>query len=200
MVSWPVSERAGVVDSGFRTPGRPKHAGWDIFVPEGTPVRSIFGGTIKRAGWTGGAGCAIHEDSGAGLSAVYMHLSALAVYAGDEVREGETIALTGDTGKSRGPHLHVGILATDAWIAANTAIVNVNDAAPAHGWPGWWIDPEIVLGAPREELPAVSGFLGELAELKRRRARRAMRPCSQPGSGAQVLVLAVLAAVALTYE
>ena len=51
-------------------------------------------------------GGAIFLDHGQGLVSVFMHLSEVQVEAGQRVTAGEQIALTGNTGRTTGPHLH----------------------------------------------------------------------------------------------
>lgn len=95
------------VDRGYFTQFfGPGHAGVDIGVPTGTPVRSPIGGTVVWAGW---------EDSGYGLLVVVAngpvraflaHLSAVRVAPGQRVAPGEIVGLSGNTGRSTGPHLH----------------------------------------------------------------------------------------------
>jgi murein DD-endopeptidase MepM/ murein hydrolase activator NlpD len=82
------------------------HTGVDLAAPEGTPVVAVQGGVVTRAGPRGGYGNAVEIDHGGGLTTLYGHASALAVHAGDVVREGETIAAVGHTGRATGPHLH----------------------------------------------------------------------------------------------
>jgi murein DD-endopeptidase MepM/ murein hydrolase activator NlpD len=48
-------------------------------------------------------------DHGQGLLSLYMHLSRLDVKEGDQVAKGQEIALSGDTGRATGPHLHIAV-------------------------------------------------------------------------------------------
>jgi len=82
------------------------HKGTDIAVPTGTAVMASSGGKVTRAGWASGYGNVVyitHED---GKETRYAHLSKILVKAGQEVKQGEKIALSGNTGRSSGPHLH----------------------------------------------------------------------------------------------
>ncbi|MET7391745.1 transglycosylase family protein [Streptomyces sp. NPDC005529] len=82
------------------------HTGVDFPVPEGTPVVAVSDGTVVSAGWGGAYGNQIvirHTD---GMYSQYAHLSSLKVSAGQTVRAGDGIGLSGTTGNSTGPHLH----------------------------------------------------------------------------------------------
>jgi murein DD-endopeptidase MepM/ murein hydrolase activator NlpD len=85
---------------------RKVHTGIDLAAPEGTPVVAIDGGVVKSAGPRGGYGNAVEIDHGGGVTTVYAHASSLAVHAGQQVQEGQTIAAVGQTGRATGPHLH----------------------------------------------------------------------------------------------
>lgn len=81
------------------------HYGTDIAVPTGSPIVAAADGTIVEARWKGGYGYAVVINHG-GLVTLYGHNSKLLVKAGDVVKRGQTIALSGSTGRSTGPHLH----------------------------------------------------------------------------------------------
>jgi murein DD-endopeptidase MepM/ murein hydrolase activator NlpD len=106
---WPVR---GPVSSEFgkrRSPwtrAQEFHAGMDIAVGVGTPVRAPAAGTVAHAGPLGDYGIALILDHGDNLRTLYAHLSRVRVKAGQEVKRGADIALTGNTGRSSGPHLH----------------------------------------------------------------------------------------------
>ena len=83
-----------------------QHNGTDFGTPVGTPVKAPEGGVIKQATVNGGsAGTMIVLDAG-GTVHKFFHLSKLMVEPGDQVEQGQTIGLTGNTGRSTGPHLH----------------------------------------------------------------------------------------------
>lgn len=81
------------------------HAGIDLALPPGSPVRAAAAGRVLRAGWMDAYGYAVILDHGRGVRTYYGHLSSLAVRAGARVRRGQVIARSGDTGVSTGPHL-----------------------------------------------------------------------------------------------
>ncbi|MCM1499364.1 MAG: peptidoglycan DD-metalloendopeptidase family protein [Clostridium sp.] len=82
------------------------HAGTDVGVPIGTTVRASRAGQVVTAGWVGGYGNCVIIDHGDGVSTRYGHLSEVTVGVGQYVDQGEQVALSGNTGRSTGPHLH----------------------------------------------------------------------------------------------
>lgn len=82
------------------------HNGLDIAVPSGTPVLAADSGVVLVSGWRGGYGNFVALDHGNGISTCYGHNSKLLVKAGEKVVKGQTIAVSGNTGLSTGPHLH----------------------------------------------------------------------------------------------
>jgi len=106
---WPV---VGLLRSSFGRRSDPFsgegafHTGVDIAVPSGTPVHVSGDGVVEAAGWRGGYGKLVIVDHGNGLETCYAHLSQLLVVPGQEVRRNETIALTGTSGHTTGPHIH----------------------------------------------------------------------------------------------
>lgn len=82
------------------------HPGVDWATPVGTSVVASCGGKVSKAGWASGYGYCVfieHED---GKQTRYGHLSKVLVKVGQTVKQGEKIALSGNTGNSTGPHLH----------------------------------------------------------------------------------------------
>ena len=82
------------------------HAGIDLAVPIGTPVSAAMKGTVSFAGWGNGYGYRVVLDHPDGTQTTYNHLSDIGVTVGEEVSAGHTIALSGNSGNSTGPHLH----------------------------------------------------------------------------------------------
>ncbi len=101
-----VSPAAGMLTSRFGPRWGEVHEGIDIAVPVGTPVRAAQDGTVAAAGPAEGFGRWVVLDHAGGLRTVYGHLSAERVVIGQPVHAGQTVALSGNTGDSRGPHLH----------------------------------------------------------------------------------------------
>ena len=85
-----------------------RHGGLDLAGPVGNPIYASKSGTVLKAqcGWNWGYGCYVHLDNGSGIETIYAHASQLLVSPGDYVNQGQTIALSGNTGNSTGPHLH----------------------------------------------------------------------------------------------
>jgi murein DD-endopeptidase MepM/ murein hydrolase activator NlpD len=105
---WPVD---GPVVSGFgwRFGGSEFHAGIDIAVPSGTPIRAAAAGTViftEPEASSGGYGNFTCIDHGGGLSTCYAHQESFAVSAGQQVAQGQIIGYSDCTGHCFGPHVH----------------------------------------------------------------------------------------------
>lgn len=102
----------GRLSSGFGARSAPtkgastNHKGVDWAVPIGTTVAASNAGTVVHAGWASGYGYAVYINHADGRQTRYGHLSKVLVKAGQTVSQGERIALSGNTGRSTGPHLH----------------------------------------------------------------------------------------------
>lgn len=82
------------------------HTGVDYAAPTGTPVMSIGDGTVLSAGWgSGGAGNTVKIRHNSVYTTAYLHLSKMAVKAGQHVSQGQVIGYVGMTGTATGPHL-----------------------------------------------------------------------------------------------
>jgi len=110
---WPlVNDKESYISSNFGWRTDPissqqeYHEGLDIAVWYNTPVITTADGRITFAGWENGYGWSVEVDHGNGYKTFYAHLNEIKVSKGDKVSEGATIALTGNSGRSTGPHLH----------------------------------------------------------------------------------------------
>lgn len=110
---WPATGRiSGIFGSQRILNGKPKspHYGVDVAVPTGTPLRAPAGGIVSLAEpdlyFTGGT---VFIDHGHGLQSVMVHLSRVDVAVGERVEQGQTVGLSGATGRVTGPHLHWGV-------------------------------------------------------------------------------------------
>lgn len=82
------------------------HIGQDFAVRCGTPVRAAAAGTVTWSGWKGTGGLRVDIDHADGLATAYRHASLILAQPGDQVAQGDIIALVGTTGNSTGCHLH----------------------------------------------------------------------------------------------
>ncbi|HRH25288.1 MAG TPA: M23 family metallopeptidase [Candidatus Paceibacterota bacterium] len=92
----------------------------DFGAPVGTPVLASASGKVivaKPQGYNGGYGHYVVIEHDNGTQTLYAHLSSVNVSVGDEVTKGEKIALSGNTGRSTGPHLHFEVRGgTNPWV------------------------------------------------------------------------------------
>ncbi len=100
---WPVN---GPIVSPFGMRWGRLHAGVDIAVPAGTPIRAAQSGRVILLGWTGGYGNYTCIGHGGGLSTCYAHQSSYATSNGATVSRGQVIGSVGCTGHCFGDHLH----------------------------------------------------------------------------------------------
>ncbi len=102
---WPVD---GPIVSPFGMRWGRLHAGVDIAVPAGTPIRAAADGTIvlvQSDAESGGYGNFSCVDHGGGLTTCYAHQSSFAITSGS-VSQGDIIGYVGCTGHCYGDHLH----------------------------------------------------------------------------------------------
>lgn len=108
--------KGGRVSSNFGPRKRPRpgastyHKGVDWATSTGTAVYASNGGTVTKAGWGSGYGYVVYINHSDGRQTRYAHLSKVLVSVGQKVKQGDRIALSGNTGVSTGPHLHFEIL------------------------------------------------------------------------------------------
>jgi murein DD-endopeptidase MepM/ murein hydrolase activator NlpD len=82
------------------------HRGIDIAVQRGEPVRAAATGYIVEAGWEQIFGYFVRIDHGNGIKTLYGHNERIVVKKGEKVTRGQTIAYSGNSGRSSAPHLH----------------------------------------------------------------------------------------------
>ena len=83
------------------------HTGIDFAVPKGTDIIAVADGKISNANWGKSYGTQIVQKiAGQDIWVIYAHLSKSLVKAGDEIKKGQHIGESGNTGNSSGPHLH----------------------------------------------------------------------------------------------
>lgn len=82
------------------------HQGVDYAIPEGSRVFATADGKVKEVRRSSTHGQTIIIDHGNGYETSYSHLQRISVVRNQQVRRGDIIALSGDTGLSLAPHLH----------------------------------------------------------------------------------------------
>ena len=104
---WPLD------DPGYLTRGQAlgdsadeQHPGIDIAVPVGSVVRAAGGAVVLQTGTHEEYGNFVLLEHPEGYQSMYGHLSRILAVQGAEVRAGEAIARSGNTGRSSAPHLH----------------------------------------------------------------------------------------------
>ncbi|SDO11406.1 peptidoglycan DD-metalloendopeptidase family protein [Vreelandella arcis] len=96
------------------------HNGTDFAMPIGSPVTAPANGQVERVAnhYAAGRYIVIRHDNG--YRTRYLHLSKPLVSQGDRVEMGERIALSGNTGRSTGPHLHYEVIVNNSPVNAMT--------------------------------------------------------------------------------
>lgn len=93
------------------------HLGIDLAAAMGSPVYATDTGVVVYSGpISGGYGLMVMIDHGNGFHSLYAHLSQIMVRCGQNVSQGQTIAYSGSTGNSTGPHLHFEIRFMGAFV------------------------------------------------------------------------------------
>lgn len=123
VLAWPldkvfITQLFGKTSASGRLYASGSHSGVDFRAPIGTPVKSMANGVVLGVGDTDlyckkasfGKWVFIKYDNG--LSTTYGHLSSYTAKIGDEVKTGDVVGYSGNTGHSTGPHLHVTVYAS----------------------------------------------------------------------------------------
>ncbi len=92
------------------------HHGIDYATPVGTTINAAYSGKVIFAGRKGGYGKTVVLRHAGGYKTLYAHLSSYKVHVGQKVKTGQSIARSGNTGRSTGPHLHFGLSLNNRWI------------------------------------------------------------------------------------
>jgi hypothetical protein len=93
-----------------------RHTGWDLTAATGTPVMAIAAGKVAFAGTLDIRGNIVIVDHGYGLFSTYSHFSVTNVVRGQSVSKGQILGMSGNTGRSSGPHLHWEINVNGEWV------------------------------------------------------------------------------------
>ena len=111
--------------SGFDYSTKTNHLGIDLAGELGDPIFAADGGVVVYAGANSyGYGNMVMIDHGTGFQTLYAHMSAIFVFCGDNVTQGQTIGSIGATGHASGPHLHFEVRTA-------SAVINPWDVLPA---------------------------------------------------------------------
>ena len=107
---WVAPISAGyTLTSGFGMRWGALHPGQDFAIPVGSEVRAMSSGTVLMAGSSGGYGNKVEIQYWDGTVSWYAHNASLSVSQGQSVSPGQVVALSGNSGHSTGPHLHLEI-------------------------------------------------------------------------------------------
>ncbi len=88
-----------------------RHTGVDFAMKSGNPVYATGDGVVESVKFEFfGYGNHVLIDHGFGYKTRYAHLKSIALVEGMKVKRGECIGLSGNSGKSSGPHLHYEVL------------------------------------------------------------------------------------------
>lgn len=84
-----------------------RHEGVDFRAPIDSPVMTIADGEVVNTGYGPVTGFYITVNHADGWNSRYLHLNKIKVVKGDKVLRGNVIALSGASGRTNGPHLHL---------------------------------------------------------------------------------------------
>jgi len=116
VLSWPLTSI--LITSSYGPRWGSFHYGTDFRASVGTPVMAMAQGVVEGTGDTDTAckgasfGKWVFIKYNNGLSSTYGHLSAISVKKGQIVKSGDVVGMSGNTGSSTGPHLHVSVYAS----------------------------------------------------------------------------------------
>jgi hypothetical protein len=93
-----------------------RHTGWDIRTTLGTPVMASAAGKVAFAGLLDIRGNYVLIDHGYGVYSGYAHFSQIHVTRGQDISKGQILGLSGDTGRTSGPHFHWEMAVNGEWV------------------------------------------------------------------------------------
>jgi murein DD-endopeptidase MepM/ murein hydrolase activator NlpD len=110
---WPLTERGfltrGLVAAGEGVAEGATHPGIDIAVPSGSYFRAVGRGQVVERGEDPVYGLFVVVEHQGGYRSLYAHASVISAEPGRSVAAGEVLGLTGSSGRSTAPHLHLEI-------------------------------------------------------------------------------------------
>ena len=107
--SYPITQSFGANPSIYQRFGLPAHNGLDFGCPEDTRLVACAKGVVLMSQKHKAYGNIVKIKHAGGYYTLYAHLNKRFVMPGEEVKEGDVIGLSGNTGYSTGPHLHFGL-------------------------------------------------------------------------------------------
>jgi murein DD-endopeptidase MepM/ murein hydrolase activator NlpD len=110
------------------------HAGVDISAARGTPIKVTADGVVSIAEWLGDFGRLVVVDHGNGYQTYYAHLSRFQVVAGQWVRRGEIVGLSGATGRATSAHLHYEVRRNGTSVNPHRYLNSTYAQAPIRGY------------------------------------------------------------------
>jgi murein DD-endopeptidase MepM/ murein hydrolase activator NlpD len=120
------------------------HLGFDLAKTANAPVISANNGKVLFAAELGIYGNTVIVDHGMGVQSLYAHLSSFAVHEGDDVKKGQTLGASGQTGLAGGDHLHFSMM-------VNGQFVNATE-----WWDQHWLDDRVLRKLREAGLPAAA--------------------------------------------
>ncbi len=117
------------------------HLGVDLASLAQSPVPAANSGKVVFAGALGIYGNTVLLDHGCGLFSMYSHLSKIEAEANKEVKKGDSLGLTGQTGMAGGDHLHFAMLVQGVFVN------------PIEWWDEHWIKDNIELKLKSPDSP-----------------------------------------------
>ena len=92
------------------------HNGLDIAVAENTQAVAVKSGIVTEVRNSETLGKVLKYETEDGYTVMYAHLNDVLVKKGENVKQGQLVAMTGNTGLSTGPHIHYSIWRGDMLI------------------------------------------------------------------------------------
>ena len=122
---YPITAGFGSIDAVHKIP----HKGVDLGMPSGTELHAIADGVVSRIADFGprSSGKTIWIKLQDGTEVMYGHLSDIKVHLHEYVHAGDVVALSGSTGFSTGPHLHL-------QVTNSGTLLDPMTQPESHGW------------------------------------------------------------------
>ena len=127
----PAFHGSGARGDGFGARGG-KHKGIDWALPSGHALIATADGTALRSS-NSAAGNKLTLSHGNGIATTYHHLSGYAVASGASVKKGQVIGYVGSTGRSSGPHLHLGVQKDGNYVNPDPYLTGGGEAGSGSG-------------------------------------------------------------------